>query len=616
MSTTPIPKASQTSRRIIALWVLAIVLASVVPYLPSLQGGFVLDDDALIVEDPLIHSLSNLPKAFQTDFLHGNLGAEVAFYYRPLITASFQIDYAIAGLNPLYFRVVNLLLNLAIVFLVFSLARHATRNITAAGIAALAFATLPSHAESVAWISGRTDLISTLFILASVLVFAKSQDSHAGFRWPMAALCSLFFLCALLSKESGAAVPLLMLIYAWVLGGPKSRREWLKWGVALVPAMLIYLAMRRLASGTDVEQNMLLMLGERLQGVGIAYVAYFRMLFLPQELRVIYDVFPIGIKYPIIAAAAWVLLLGIVVLAVWAKKRAPVVSFGLLWIVLALLPVTNIVPTIGPLPAERFVYLASVGSSLLIGWAGYRLLQWHPGSLASWSIVAPAIVVSFVLYCSALTVQSTRHYHTTVNWARSIAASGCRFANLRLTGGAHLIKAEFLEEGIKEMEVGLQLLERSKGDLSEYLMLAVAKRDIGDTDGCMDTLDVAQAKLGDSAEIRYHRGVTYAVMNRLPEAVEAFESAVRMQPNLAPAWRNLGKARVKMGLYREAISAYERAFRDLSPSPQDRFDLALAYKRSGQVEKAAEEFSRVIEDDPKGDLAVKAAEQIKGRGTP
>ena len=82
------------------MWLVAIVVAAVVPYLASLKGGFALDDNDLIVRDPLAHTIRNFPQCFSTDFLRGFLGETLA-YYRPLVTGSFQLNYTLSGPNPL-----------------------------------------------------------------------------------------------------------------------------------------------------------------------------------------------------------------------------------------------------------------------------------------------------------------------------------------------------------------------------------------------------------------------------------------------------------------------------------------------------------------------------------
>ena len=272
------------------LWLVLAVAPAILPYVPSLGGGFALDDWQLVVQDPLAHSIGNWRDAFFTDFLRGSLGKDI-IYYRPLVTISYQLNYSLFGPDPLAFRLTNILLNALVAVLVFFLGLRLTKSAVAAGLAALAFAVLPSHAESVAWISGRTDVMSVLFMLASLLAFAASCDRRE-FNWPLALASSLAFLCALLSKEQALVLPVLLVVYAWISGKRMGASEALKWAAVLLIPLVAFLLVRRSVVGVAVDTHLMNALGRRLLGVGIAYASYLRMLFLPRELQVVYDVFP------------------------------------------------------------------------------------------------------------------------------------------------------------------------------------------------------------------------------------------------------------------------------------------------------------------------------------
>ncbi|MGC8864057.1 MAG: hypothetical protein ACP5R5_14970, partial [Armatimonadota bacterium] len=171
--------SSSGSARKTRWWITAVAAAAVLPYVPSLRGDFALDDVHLIVNYPLAHSLAYLPQAFTRSFLPGAVDPDVV-YYRPLVIASFQANYMIAGPNPLVFRLFNLLLHVTASLLVFALARRIVRDVVASGIAGMCFAVLPSRFEAVSWISGRTDLMSSVFALGAVLVFAAFCDDTRG----------------------------------------------------------------------------------------------------------------------------------------------------------------------------------------------------------------------------------------------------------------------------------------------------------------------------------------------------------------------------------------------------------------------------------------------------
>lgn len=561
---------------------LVLIVVAILPYIPSLHGDFVLDDNPLIVKDTQVHSLSNIPGLFHRDFLHGTLGCEYPIYYRPLITISFALNYAASGSHPFAFRLTNLIAHLLVVLLVAYLGKRLSGSSIVGIVAGLAFAVLPSHAESVAWISGRTDVIATLFTLASFAVFYTNTERKAGFSWGLALLFSLLFACALFSKESGILVPLLCLSYLWAFRKLVIWKDVWRWVAVTLPVLVVYLIFRQHVVGSSIQHMLMLSLGKRLFCIGIAYAAYLRMLFIPQELRVLYDVFPIGIKYPIIAISAWALPLGLLGTAIYVRKRIPALAFALLWILITLLPVTNIIPTIGPVPAERFVYLASIGSSIVIGWIALKMLRAQPNALRIWNVIAIILISFFILYSGALTLQSSRYYESDANWARGIAATNSRFARMRIDAGMYLFKAGYMKEASDELEKGIALVgprrENVEDDTSpsDFIALAVAKRSLGLYKDALEVLQQAEVRFGAKSTICYHLGVTLACSGDIEKAADAFRRSTELDPKLGPAWRNLGRAQLKLRHYQEAVAAYEHLQAIGQLTKKDQFNLEKA----------------------------------------
>mgnify|MGYP003920084323 CR=1 FL=1 len=585
-------------------WILAVVVATVVPYIPSLKGNFVTDDWAIIVKDPLAHTLSNAPKAFLTDFLHGYFGPE-QFYYRPLVTITFQANWEMAGPNPFVYRLTNLLMAVITSLLVFYLARRTTRSLFAAGIAGVFFAVLPSHSEAVGWIAGRTDVMSCMFALATILVFIAAYDIRPKFSWPLATTCGFLFLCGLFSKENALTIPALLAGFVWIFGSSMRRDEALKWSAVFVLPLVLFIVMRSRALDVTLARFLTIELDKRLLGIGMAYAAYMRMLFVPMKVCVVYDVFPIGMKYPIIAVAAWAVPIGLASVAIWARRRIPVVSFSALWMLVTLLPVTNIIPTGGLVPADRFVFLASVGSSTLLGWLAWRMYEYRPKSIRLWKLIAATFICWFTVYCSLLTVESNQIYSSNIGWAQAVAKCNRRW--LRQCSGYYFWKAGMLKEAVTEYRAAIKY---EPDNLTAYLELSAVLRALGRPQEALEVMLLAQERFPPRGRIEYNLGVAYAEIGDLPQAAAAFARAVEIQPRYWRAWRNLGKANLKLGNYAEAIRAYERAFAITDLGPMSRIELGQAYKALGQIEKAKREFSMAISADPNGPTAKLASREL------
>ncbi len=601
--TRPAHTQSRPSGRILP-WLAAIVAAQVIPYIPSLKGDFTLDDWDLIVRDPLAHSILNAPHAFLTSFLRGYFGPDVS-YYRPLVTITFQANWAMAGESPLVFRLTNLLLAVITCVLVFLLAKRITGSTVAAGIGGLAFAVLPNHSEAVAWVSGRTDLMACLFTVAALLTFAAAQDAAPRRRAGLMVATGLLFLCGLFSKETALTAPILALGYLWIFADRIRRRDLLKWAVVFLLPFVFYFVVRRYAVHVNVVKHLDFMLGKRLLGIGIAYAAYLRMMFVPLGSCAAYDVFPLGMKYPALAVAAWGAPVGLGALAVWARRRLPAISFGALWILVTLLPVSNILPTSGPLPTDRFVFLASVGSSIVLGWLVWLMYQYQPPSIRVWKAVVVTLVVWFVVYCAALAVVGARIYQSNVAWAQAIAEGNGRL--FRSWSGLHFWRAGLLQNAAKEFEAAI----RSEPDVvANYCDLAAVWRQLGKPENALRVMQLARERFPATTRIEYESGITYAELGRMREAADAFSRAVELEPRYWPAWRNLGRARMKLGDYPAAVRAYERAFSIQDLGPKGHLELGRAYAGAGESAKARRELEKARSLNPNGPVGSAAADEL------
>lgn len=591
-----------------ARWLAGVMLCAIAPYILSLRGGFVLDDWGLIVDDPLAHSLSYIPQTFLTDFLRGILGPNID-YYRPLVTVSYQANYSLSGADPVAFRITNLLMNAAVAALVFVLARRLTRSTAAAGIAGMIFAVIPSHAEPVAWISGRTDVLATLFVVGGLITFARSCRDDARFNWRMGAATALLFLCALFSKENALVFPILAAVYAWVFIGRLPREHVLKWIAVLTPPLVVYMVLRHSAVGPTLDDRFLLMLKERMMGVGIAYAAYLRMMFLPQAVRVSYDVFPIGARYPAIALASWLAPVGLVWLSVWSRKRLPVVSFGAMWMFVTLLPVANILPTSGPLPAERFSYMPSVGSSVILGWLAWKAYLYRPRRVMVWPVAVATLIGWFVLYSAVLSMVGAQVYQSDLSWARAVSATNGRF--FRGWAGLILAREGYPEEAVKEYEAAIR---HDPNDLSNHVELAGVKRALGKPDDALEVLLAAGERFGESASIDYNLGIAFAELGEMEQAAQAFARATQIKPDFSLAWRKLGRANLRLGRFEEAVSAYKQAFSLAKPALRDHLEIGQAYKGAGMLDKAVREFGYVASRDPEGEMGKQAEAELREMG--
>ncbi len=184
----------------------AVVLLTVVLYLPSLAGGFVWDDTALVLRDPLIRSWRLTNNAFD-HFLF--LDATASNFYRPLQRLSYISDYQWFGFTPWGYHLTSVLTHALAAGALFLVARAMMSRFSPVGTdptwPSLATATVwaihPLQTSAVTYVSGRADPLAALFCFLGLAMGLRALGNPlVNWREFVAGLC---FLLAAFSKEMG-----------------------------------------------------------------------------------------------------------------------------------------------------------------------------------------------------------------------------------------------------------------------------------------------------------------------------------------------------------------------------------------------------------------------------
>ncbi|MGV3621531.1 MAG: hypothetical protein ACO1OB_11975 [Archangium sp.] len=215
--------------RPILLWCLA-VLPVLAAYANAVDVGFMWDDTVLIEQNAELHTLhapwSYLTRSFwQHAFLHGQGHA----FYRPLVTYSLALDWAVGGGSTTWFHVTNVLFHLAVCTLVFVIARRRGASGVGAMAATMVFGVMPRLTESVTWIVGRTDVLATLGVLAAVWLVDQPRA-----KW----LAPLALFLALLAKE----VAIIGVMLVFVEAALRVREKKSSWRDELPLLALVFVA--------------------------------------------------------------------------------------------------------------------------------------------------------------------------------------------------------------------------------------------------------------------------------------------------------------------------------------------------------------------------------------
>ena len=237
-------------RRIPLLPYLISFAAVLLAYGPALRNGFVWDDTALVLRDPLIRSPWLLGEGLR-HFLF--LDATPSSFYRPLQRAVFTLNYALAGFTPSVFHLANLLVHSAAAVALYEFSRRLflrERMELDSWIPALAasviWAVHPIHSSAVVYVAGLADpLVAALGFSGLALLLANRRVA--------AGLC---LGAAVFAKESGIFLMAVGLAFAWGAGSAHEtgRERWKAWARVALPALLmaaLYLGLRASAERRD-----------------------------------------------------------------------------------------------------------------------------------------------------------------------------------------------------------------------------------------------------------------------------------------------------------------------------------------------------------------------------
>jgi protein O-mannosyl-transferase len=426
--------------------VLCLVLVAVC-YANSIPNAFILDDILIVGANERIRHIDPLHLLFQSywgDLNHAGI-------YRPLTIFTFSLEYPIWGVWAAGFRITNLLLHAVNGWLVFLLARGLLGSPMAALASAVVYIVHPIQTEAVVSIVGRSELLAAGLFFAAWLAFRK------GRTW----VSALVYFLAALAKESAITLPAVLLVeMALTEGGIRKVREsWHRFAVLGMTGMA-YLTLRFYVLGglgipTNGQYlNGTLTLFERWLTSGRVFLQYFKLILAPVQTASDYDFNSV----PVAGIGDWDAWLGLavvgggIILALRLSKIRPVVSIGILFFFIALLPASNWIMPIALLMAERFLYLPIFGFALLAGlmWAGIQ-----QGRVRR--LTAGGFLTLAVLLCISHNYvwQDTLTFHE--NAVRIVPNN----ARARLGYGFALLRMNKVPEAREQFEAGLQILPKS-----------------------------------------------------------------------------------------------------------------------------------------------------------
>lgn len=653
--------------------VAAILLAGFVAYSDSFDCSFHFDDETSILYNQAIRNpwdwkaiWSSTPTRFLT-------------YW------TFALNRSIGGLDVFGYHLVNVALHLGTSLLVWWLslltfrspsiknspiARHSR---VIALFAGLLFVVHPVQTQAVTYIAQRAASLATLFFTGTLALYCKArlvdqdQDGRIRALWFYAgAGCTA--IVGFLTKEIIVTLPFAALLYEFSFFRSAGKIRWKFLGgifllFAVVLGALVAKGVIPLADTEGISRIAYLMTEFKV------LLIYAKLLVVPLGQNLDHDVAISSSFFDSSTAIGFLAAVALLLAGVRLFKNHRLLSFGVFWFLLTLIPESSVFP-IRDVIYEHRLYLPMVGCSILLAALPFSLNRWISTRFALSVLFLVVVGFGYLTFeRNKVWKDDWRLWNDVIqkspNKARGYNNRGVAFLQagavdraladfdiaLRLDaehgpaynnrGNAFLLLGQYdkaIADYDKALQVGLtntadltrlyynrSIAYQGKGDnalalkdlnraleydpyyAEPFYNRAIVRTSQGDYRGALEDYNHLLALKPSNVEALNNRGVVYKMLGEFPKAIEDFDRAIQLQPTFAAAFFNRGSVLIQQRESDRAIADFAEAIR-LRPDDPDGYNgRGLAYYNKKEYDKALSDYARAIQLNPR------SAESFRGR---
>jgi tetratricopeptide (TPR) repeat protein len=543
----------------------------------TVLNKYAVDDSHVTNNDLVKKGFKALPEIFKTRYINqqGNIGS-TASDYRPVVKATFAVEYQLWGDKPGRSHVLNVLIYWALSILLFSVLRRilTNYNILFPFLVTLVFMAHPVHTEVVASLKNRDELLAFLCGLGSLrLIFMYADTRKVKY---MLLSIPVFFL-GYLSKSSILPFILLIPLSLYFFANLPVKRL-----VGLLVVMFIVVLVAQLGpklwlanvqrenffieNPLFLEKNLWLRLGTGL----VSLIFYIKLLIYPHPLLYYYgfNMIPLTNLLNFWAILSLILHAGLLFYAIRNLKSRSVISFSILWYLIAIAMYSNIlVPVVG-IVGERFVFAASLGFCILLIILIFRLFKTDPKSL---TIEMDSRLKILTLLMLILIPYSVLSVTRNLSWRNLFVLYRSDIRHLENSAKANIDYAGFLMNSVYQDENFLR-----SGAVNQFKYAIITSH-----------FRRALELYPDNYKTTNDLGTVYLFIGKnYDSAVYFLQKAIALDSSLQPAWVNLGMAYREKKEYEKAIDCYEHILRVNPSQIKAIFALANVYNDMGDFDRA------------------------------
>jgi len=551
--------------------VVLVLLASItfLIYSNTLKYPFFFDDTSYITEDEAIRMESLSWEAIKTAALKGRPRN------RLIPNISFALNHLISRYHVLSYHLTNIAIHIATGLILFFLlrltlvrferlggSRRWTESSWIAAFAALLWLVHPVNTQAATYIVQRMTSLAAFFYTLSLFLYvcARGRWQDNGKITPAAGFsifgCILAGICAVISKQNAAMLPIIIVLYEWFFFQNLSVSLSKKHLVWLIGALFVFSAIALLYLGGDPLERILspyaarrdFTLFERVITEWRVVIYYLTLLFYPHPARLMLDHdYPLSVSMlqPETSIFALFALFSLIGLAMYIARRQRFMAFCLIWFLLNLVIESSIIGI--EIIYEHRTYLPFM---LLIA-AGVYLALRHSRYLKTDLAVTCLIILLFSIWSH----QRSTCWESGIRfWTDNVRKAPNDFrphANL----GEAFHNTDQIDRAIDQYRSTLALKPGHSGTLNN---LATALIQQGRYEKALEHLRRI-LKHTPNAEAHVNAGAALAHMKHFDEAIAQFKKALAIHPEIAETHNNIGVLWIKKGDLQAARKHFQKA---------------------------------------------------------
>ncbi len=559
-----------------------IALLSAAVYANSIPNGFVYDDDIYVVENPHIRDIKNIPASFVHPEYLTSLGHKS--HYRPLVMISYTINYWISGLNPVVFRLTNLLFHIGTSFMLFLTVEAMlgqggefrskklevrsksksnflplTSNFYIAFASALIFALHPFNSESVNYITARSSLMSGFFYLTGFYCWVRYRlllTSHVSRLTSYFYLASLLaFLLGVLSKEVVVTLPLALLLYDiyFKKGFLLSWRTYLPY----LPFILLFavaLVVRSVYEGGGIIPFFRRDIASQIFTGMPVLTGYLKLLLLPTGLNIAHDVEIYNTPFTFSVITSAIILFFYVVTAVYINRRKEggwrLLSYFMIWYFVTLL-IVIIVP-LNRIMQENRCYISGAVFAMFLGVVIGKMVYSRQRYKFAYGILA----VLMIIYGVGTVYRNTVWKNNVTLWTDA--------------------------------------MEKSPYELLVYNNLSVAYKNVGEYEKAKEVLFRGIRLFPNEWLYHYNLAVLFNISGEMDYALLEYDRAIMLNPKALSAYVGKGSIYLQKEDIGKGMAIFQEVINRRPEHALAHYYMARAFHKLGQREDAEEELELAI----------------------